>query len=131
MSMFVIKRDSQKEEVSFDKVLRRIKGSSDKLVVNPAIIAQKVLSGLKDGIHTQELDELATRTAISLTTTHPDYGTLASRIAVSNHQKNTNPSFSTVINDLANQKHPASGEPYSCFNDDFSLRCACGFLLCD
>jgi ribonucleoside-diphosphate reductase alpha subunit len=119
MSMFVIKRDSQKEEVSFDKVLRRIKGSSDKLAVNPTIIAQKVLSGLKDGIHTQELDELATRTAISLTTTHPDYGVLAARIAVSNHQKNINPSFSAVVNDLANQKHPVSGESYSCFNDEF------------
>lgn len=119
MSMFVIKRDGQKEEVSFDKVLKRIKGSSDKLVVNPTIIAQKVLSGLKDGIHTQELDELATRTAISLTTTHPDYGVLAARIAVSNHQKNTNPSFSAVVGDLANQKQPVSGEPYSCFNDEF------------
>lgn len=119
MSMFVIKRDGQREEVSFDKVLRRIKGSSDKLVVNPTIIAQKVLSGLKDGIHTQELDELATRTAISLTTTHPDYGVLAARIAVSNHQKNTNPSFSAVVNDLANQKQPTTGESYSCFNDEF------------
>ncbi len=118
MSMFVIKRDGQKEEVSFDKVLRRIKGSSEKLVVNPTIIAQKVLSGLKDGIHTQELDELATRTAISLTTTHPDYGVLAARIAVSNHQKTTNPSFSAVVADLATQKH-ASGEIYSSFNDQF------------
>jgi ribonucleotide reductase alpha subunit len=116
--MFVIKRDGQKEEVSFDKVLRRIKGSSEKLVVNPTIIAQKVLSGLKDGIHTQELDELATRTAISLTTTHPDYGVLAARIAVSNHQKTTNPSFSAVVADLATQKH-ASGEIYSSFNDQF------------
>ncbi len=119
MSMFVIKRNGKKEEVSFDKVLARIKGSSQGLVVNPTIIAQKVLTGLKDGIHTQELDELATRTSISLTTTHPDYGTLASRIAVSNHQKNTEPFFSKVVADLANQTHPATKEPYSAFSETF------------
>ncbi len=119
MSMFVIKRNGKKEEVSFDKVLARIKGSSQDLVVNPAIIAQKVLTGLKDGIHTQELDELATRTSISLTTTHPDYGILASRIAVSNHQKNTETLFSKVVNDLANQIHPATKEPYSAFSETF------------
>jgi ribonucleoside-diphosphate reductase alpha chain len=117
--MFVIKRNGKKEEVSFDKVLARIKGSSQGLVVNPTIIAQKVLTGLKDGIHTQELDELATRTSISLTTTHPDYGTLASRIAVSNHQKNTEPFFSKVVADLANQTHPATKEPYSAFSETF------------
>jgi ribonucleotide reductase alpha subunit len=119
MNMFVIKRDGKKEEVSFDKVLRRIKKSSEKLIVNPTIIAQKVLSGLKNGIYTQELDELATRTAISLITTHPDYGVLASRIAVSNHQKNTKSSFSAVVTDLANQIHSVSNESYSCFNDEF------------
>ena len=117
--MFVIKRNGQKEEVSFDKVLNRIKGVSKTLIVNPTIIAQKVLTGLKDGIHTQELDELAARTSISLTTTHPDYGTLAARIAISNHQKNTEPSFSAVVTDLANQKYPMTGDVYSCFNEEF------------
>jgi ribonucleotide reductase alpha subunit len=117
--MFVIKRDGKKEEVSFDKVLNRIKASSKSLIVNPTIIAQKVLAGLKDGIHTQELDELATRTAISLTTSHPDYGTLASRIAVSNHQKTTDAKFSVVVADLANQANPATGEVYSSFSKEF------------
>ena len=117
--MFVIKRNGKKEEVSFDKVLNRIKGSSKSLVVNHTIIAQKVLAGLKDGIHTQELDELATRISISLTTSHPDYGVLASRIAVSNHQKNTQEKFSDVVAELAVQTSKTTGETYSTFADYF------------
>lgn len=117
--MYVIKRDGKKEEVSFDKVLNRIKGASQGLVVNPTIISQKVLAGLKDGIRTQELDELTTRISISLTTTHPDYGTLAARIAVSNHQKNTEASFVKVVNDLAQQVHPVTGEKYSLLSPEF------------
>ena len=37
-------------------------------------------------------------------TEHPDYGMLASRIVVSNHHKNTSPSFSEVIHRLYQYK---------------------------
>ena len=37
---------------------------------------------------------------LPLSTQHPDYGTLASRIVVSNHQKNTDASFSNVMRNL-------------------------------
>ena len=36
----------------------------------------------------------------SLSTEHPDYGILASKIVVSNHHKNTSPSFTEVIKAL-------------------------------
>ncbi len=111
--MEVIKRNGERETVSFDKVLNRITKSSERLHVNPAIISQKVLIGIKDGIHTQELDELTMKIAISLCTTHPDYAELAVRIAVSNHQKNTKARFCEVMRDLGNQRHPKTGEPIS------------------
>jgi ribonucleoside-diphosphate reductase alpha subunit len=111
--MNVIKRDGSSEPVSFDKVLARITKASERLHVNPALISQKVLVGIKDGIHTQELDELTMKIAISLCTTHPDYGTLAARIAVSNHQRNTKPRFCEVMRELGQQLHPKTGEPIS------------------
>jgi ribonucleotide reductase alpha subunit len=60
----------------------------------------KVIDQLFDKISTTKIDELAAEQCAAMSTLHPDYGTLASRIVVSNHQKNTDPLFSTVINNL-------------------------------
>merc|ERR1712180_550237 len=49
-----------------------------------------------------ELDNLAAETAATMTTKHPDYATLAARIAVSNLHKETKKVFSEVIDDLRN-----------------------------
>ena len=111
-SMRVQKRNGSSEAVSFDKVLERIRKASKGLAVNPDALSQQVLARIIDGIKTSELDELAARAAASLCTTHPDWGTLASRIAVSNHQKNTEPLFSNVIKTLSTQLH-VSGSPIS------------------
>lgn len=117
-SMQVLKRDGRKEDVSFDKVLDRVRRSAEGLSVNPTAIAQKVLGQIYDGVKTTELDELTSQLATSLSTVHPDYGTLAARITVSNHQKNTHPSFSHVMKQLANQVAPKTGEPVSYINDE-------------
>jgi ribonucleoside-diphosphate reductase alpha subunit len=112
-SMRVLKRDGELESVSFDKVLQRIRKASKNLAVNPDALAQQVLSRIVDQIRTSELDELTAQMAASLCTTHPDWGTLASRIAVSNHQKNTVAPFSEIVNTLANQVAPKTGEEVS------------------
>ena len=109
-SMRVIKRDGQRENVSFDKVLQRIQTAAKGLSVKPDILAQQVLARIVDGIKTSELDELAAQMAASLCTTHLDWGTLASRIVVSNHHKNTAASFSEVVKALSNQTMPKTGE---------------------
>ena len=57
----------------------------------------KVVSGIYDGVTTTELDALASETAASMTTKHPDYATLAARIAISNLHKNTLKSFSGTM----------------------------------
>lgn len=100
--MRVIKRNGACEEVSFDKVLNRIKTISDNLSVNVFDIAQKVCGRIYDNVKTSELDELAAHICSSMITEHPDYGTLAARIIVSNHHKNTSPSFSETVYALYN-----------------------------
>ena len=109
MSFCVIKRNGTKEEVSFDKVIRRIKKLCYELsdVVQATLIAQKVCSQITNLITTKELDELAAQIAISMETIHLDYGVLASRIIISNNHKCTSSSFSETISILySNKKGP-------------------------
>ena len=96
-SYYVIKRNGQKEEVQFDKVVRRIKNKSHNLSVNPLLIAQKVCSRIYDGVKTSELDELTAQICTSHATTHPDYGVLANRIVISNHHKITPATFKEAV----------------------------------
>jgi ribonucleotide reductase alpha subunit len=102
--MHVIKRNGKSEIVSFDKILKRIKniGSEAKLSINYTTLAMKVIDQLYNGIETSKLDELTAEQCASLSTQHPDYGTLASRLVISNLHKKTSPSFVQVMNDLYN-----------------------------
>jgi len=100
--MRVIKRNNETEEVSFDKVLNRIRVLSNNLNVDYFDIAQKVCTRIYDMVKTSELDELAAHICSSMIVDNPDYGTLAARIIISNHQKNTSPSFSETIYMLYN-----------------------------
>ena len=106
--MRVQKRSGDYEEVSFDKILNRMKSLSfgeefdHHLSIDPTIIAQKVCSEIYDGVKTHELDTLASEIAISLYSTHPDYSVLAARILVSNHHKNTDGKFSRKVARLYN-----------------------------
>jgi ribonucleoside-diphosphate reductase alpha chain len=94
---YVVKRTNEKEEVSFDKIIKRIKNLSNGLNINPTLLAQKIIQEIYDGIKTSEIDELAAQLCASLSTEHPDYLKLASRIEISNLHKNTSPSFSETI----------------------------------
>jgi len=89
--LYVIKRDGSREPVSFDQILNRIRKLSSNLDhINPDLVAQKVCNQLTDGIHTQKLDEFAAETcAMMQARYHPNYGKLAARIVIDNHQKNT------------------------------------------
>ena len=102
--MRVLKRNEVYEDVSFDKVLRRLKKLSNDLNINVSELAQKVCSRIYDGVKTCELDELAAYLCSSMSIYNPDYSILASRIIVSNHHKNTSPSFSETIKILYDNK---------------------------
>jgi ribonucleotide reductase alpha subunit len=102
--MRVFKRNEEYEDVSFDKVLTRLKKLSLDLNINVSEIAQKVCTRIYDGVKTCELDELAAYLCSSMSVDNPDYSTLASRIIISNHHKNTSPSFSETIQILYDNK---------------------------
>ncbi|MVT10129.1 ribonucleoside-diphosphate reductase subunit alpha [Chitinophaga tropicalis] len=119
--MFVIKRDGRKEAVKFDKITARIEKLCYGLnaeYVDSIDVAKKVIQGLYDGVTTSELDNLAAETAASLTTKHPDYALLASRIAVSNLHKNTEKSFSKTMKKLYDYIDPKVGKPAPLLADD-------------
>ena len=118
ISMQVVKRDGRKADVSFDKVLRRISRESYGLSVNSTAVARDVLGQIYDGVKTCELDEFAAILCANLSTQHPDYGILAARLTISNHQKNTEPSFSTVVTILSNQVMPKTNEQISYLNHE-------------
>jgi ribonucleotide reductase alpha subunit len=93
--MNVTKRSGELQEVAFDKILERVKklGQEAGIQINYSSLVMKVIDQLYDKIPTGKIDELAAEQCASMSTNHPDYGTLAGRIIISNHQKNTEPSF--------------------------------------
>ena len=102
--MRVTKRNGELQEVAFDKILERVKklGQEAGIQIKYSSLVMKVIDQLYDTIPTAKIDELAAEQCASLSTNHIDYGTLASRIIISNHQKNTESSFLKVVNDLYN-----------------------------
>lgn len=119
--MFVYKRDGRKEAVKFDKITARIQKlcyGLDPKHVSPVNVAMRVIEGLYDGVSTIELDNLAAETAASLTTKHPDYALLASRIAISNLHKITKKSFASTMKDLYEYIDPKTGQPAPLVADD-------------
>ena len=100
--MNVTKRNGVLETVSFDKILQRMKrqGKEVGIQVNYTALAMKVIDQLYDGISTVKIDELSAEQCASMASVHYDYNTLAGRIIVSSHQKNTEESFSKVMTEL-------------------------------
>jgi len=115
--MNVLKRNNKKEIISFDKILKRIKNvglekNKKQLNINYTDLTIKIIDQLYDGIETKQIDELTAEQCATMTTIHPDYGELASRIIISNHHKNTKECFFNVVKNLYNfkdvndKKHP-------------------------
>jgi ribonucleoside-diphosphate reductase alpha chain len=119
--MKVKKRDGSLEEMRYDKITRRIQIFCNDLnmeFVDPTLITLKVTQGIYDGITTKELDVLAAETAASMTTTHPDYGRLAGRLAVSNLHKTTPKKFSQSIKELYSFVEPKTGKESSLIDEE-------------
>ena len=118
--MHVVKRDGRREPVQFDKITARIKklcyGLHDS--VDPVKIAMRVIEGVYDGVTTTELDNLAAEVAATNAVSHPDYASLASRIAVSNLHKSTHKSFAETMHELYTYIDPVTGANASLIADD-------------
>jgi ribonucleoside-diphosphate reductase alpha chain len=118
--MQVVKRDGRTEPVQFDKITARIKKLCYELheSVDPTKVAMRVIEGVYDGVTTTELDNLAAEVAATNAVTHPDYASLASRIAVSNLHKGTKKSFAETMEDLYTYVDPITGENASLVAND-------------
>ena len=102
LDMKVIKRNGRKEDVSFDKILQRIKkiGNEKNLTLNYVPLAIKVIEQMYDCITTSQLDELTADQCASMSSIHPDYSVLACNILISNLHKNTEDSFYKTMEKL-------------------------------
>jgi ribonucleotide reductase alpha subunit len=100
--MRVTKRNGKLEDIAFDKILNRIKkiGMESKIQINYPFLTMKVIDQIYDTIPTSKIDELAAEQCASMSTNNIDFSTLASRIIISNHHKNTSNSFINVMKQL-------------------------------
>lgn len=108
--MHVIKRNGNKEPVRFDKITYRLQRLSGDLNVDVTRITQKLCVSIVTGISTIQLDTLSAQIAASLGIEHIDYMSLAARIAISNHQKNTPNTLAQCVQRLFNHSDE-NGDP--------------------
>ena len=115
--LWVTKRDGKREPISFDKILHRIQNLCLNLVIDPAYVAQQVVSQIYPGVKTEELDDFAAQLCAQKQTEHPDYGVLAVRIGISNNRKQTPDRFSQAMR-LAYENQNSSGKQNSLIHLD-------------
>ena len=130
--MHVTKRSGKTEIVSFDKILKRIKTIGQEtydipvpplqhsLKINYTSLAMKVIDQLYNNISTAKIDELSAEQCASMASIHPDYSTLAGRLIIANHGKNTSSMFVDTLSKLYmnNDKH---GKPSPLITDDMMI----------
>lgn len=96
--MRILKRDGRLENLSFDKVLFRLKNLQERepKLTNVLVdkLAQKVISRIYDGVSSVELDEFAAQLAIEMRFESSEYEALTTRIVISNLHKQIPKTFS-------------------------------------
>ena len=100
MDMYVLKRNGDKEILSYDKISQRIKQLNYGTSIQSSGLVMKIMDQLHDNIRTSKIDELISEQCASMGIHHYDYSVLASRIIISNHQKEVDPSFETYIENI-------------------------------
>jgi ribonucleoside-diphosphate reductase alpha subunit len=99
--MQVIKRNGNKELVSFDKITKRISDLCyDVEYVDPILVAKETINALYDGIHTKQLDILSADICATKAHHYPDYNKLGGRILASNIAKSTSSCYKQVVQTL-------------------------------
>lgn len=102
--IYVTKRDGTKEELDREKVLSRLSALSvdlDHRFISIDSLVCSILLGTYPDMTTSEVDTLASETAASMSTQHPDYARLAARICASGTHKTTPPTFSKAVEILS------------------------------
>ena len=118
--MFVINRKGLKEPVRYDQITdRNMELAQDLTKVDPAKLSQSVISSLKDGMTTAEIDILSAETAFYMSAYEPEYDKLAARIAVRNLHKQTSDSFVETMKLIHSQINPHTGKRTNVINEEF------------
>lgn len=120
--MKVCKRNGDFEEVSFDKILFRMKRliggpqGDDRFEflegVDPYRITQKVIENIYDSIHTYELDIYAADYALDLSIEEPDYSKLSMRLMMSNVHKSKSASSFWEMTDFLHKQNIVNNDYY-------------------
>lgn len=119
MNMQVIKRNGSTEEISFDKIKKRIRNlctEFDVIGINHTNLSIKVIDQLYDRILTSKIDELTAEHCAYSSASHPSYSTLAGVISISNLHKNTQPSVVDVVTYLYKNTNIISDMYYNIIN---------------
>ena len=117
--MFVIKRSGQKVPIRYDSITDRNVELARGLNINVDVLSKNVIVSLKDGMTTQEIDELASETAAYMSTYEPEYDTLAAKICVSNHHKSTLSSFYETMKLLFEAINPSTKKKCNILSEEF------------
>jgi len=126
--IWVTKRNGSSEPLNSTKIQLRLESLSNDLdhrYLNITAITTSIISGTYPNVTTTELDILASETAGSMSTQHPDYARLAARICASQNHKMTPSTFSENMrllynhgNGFINPKLAALAEKYAKEIDD-------------
>lgn len=120
--MFVIKRNGNYEQVSFDKIHDRIMYLTNtpyKLTnINTTQLTQKIIQNIYDKISTTDIDNYTANLSASLSIENYEYGILAGRISINNCHKNTMSSFMEKMAKLYNRVD-SSGSLCPLLNTEF------------
>jgi ribonucleoside-diphosphate reductase alpha subunit len=101
LHLSVIKRNGSIEDLSYEKIVQRIKQLCyDDLDIQCSSLVMKIINQLHHNIPTTKIDELIAEQCASMGVHHFDYSTLASRIIISNHQKEVSSSILTFVNNI-------------------------------
>lgn len=131
--MHVIKRNGNSELFQFDKISVRINKLIDEAglqrmgkiinddetttMIDTSALTQQIVIRLYSGIKTSEIDDLAAQIAMDHSIGNPNLAILASRLVVSNHQKETLSSFTKVVLQLLNNTDK-KGSPAPLVSDE-------------
>lgn len=101
--LHVIKRNGSIEKINFNTIQKRLKKLADmepKLNINTDKLTIDTINRIKNNITTTELDKYSAELAMDKSVHNYEYQILASRICISNHQKNTTSDFGNKIKEL-------------------------------
>ena len=100
MNVFVTKRNGQIEELSYDKIVQRLKQVFPNSSIQYSGLVLKIMDQLYNHIQTSKIDELMAELCASLGVHHYDYSKLASLICISNHHKEVNESLLVYVDSI-------------------------------